>query len=156
MRGAKTGLASDLPDSPLLVFINSRSGGRAGSRLVEVLYHAIGHSQVIHNRDQRGNLESNQIFPRCGIRACICRHMVASWCHRSPFSSCQKLRKRVEDRRHTAGGALPLVTIHLLPAALGIRPAGPPAGPIPQRIWHTLDAADSVSRQLFWLKAPCP
>ncbi len=62
MRGAKTGLASELPDSPLLVFINSRSGGRAGSRLAEVLYHAIGHSQVIHNRDQRGNLENNQIF----------------------------------------------------------------------------------------------
>ena len=35
-----------LPDSPLLVFINSRSGGRAGTRLAEVLCHAIGHSQV--------------------------------------------------------------------------------------------------------------
>lgn len=46
LRGTKQFLGSALPDSPLLVFINSRSGGRAGTRLAEVLCHAIGHSQV--------------------------------------------------------------------------------------------------------------
>ena len=46
LRGTKQFLGSPLPDSPLLVFINSRSGGRAGTRLAEVLCHAIGHSQV--------------------------------------------------------------------------------------------------------------
>lgn len=46
LKGTKQFLGSALPDSPLLVFINSRSGGRAGARLTEVLCHAIGHSQV--------------------------------------------------------------------------------------------------------------
>lgn len=46
LKGTKQFLGSALPDSPLLVFINSRSGSRAGARLAEVLCHAIGHSQV--------------------------------------------------------------------------------------------------------------
>lgn len=46
MTGTKAFLGPDLPDAPLLVFINSRSGGRAGPRLKEVLCHALGHSQV--------------------------------------------------------------------------------------------------------------
>lgn len=46
MTGTKEFLGPDLPDAPLLVFINSRSGGRAGPRLKEVLCHALGHTQV--------------------------------------------------------------------------------------------------------------
>ena len=37
---------SPLPDAPLIVFINSRSGGRAGVRLTQVLCHAVGSAQV--------------------------------------------------------------------------------------------------------------
>ena len=36
----------EVAEAPLIVFINSRSGGRAGPKLTEVLYHALGHSQV--------------------------------------------------------------------------------------------------------------
>ena len=46
MEGAKQWLGSAVPEAPLLVFINSRSGGRAGPRLAEVLCHAVGQSQV--------------------------------------------------------------------------------------------------------------
>lgn len=39
-------LAPELPEAPLIVFINSKSGGRAGPKLTEVLYHTLGHAQV--------------------------------------------------------------------------------------------------------------
>ena len=35
-----------LPEAPLIVFINSRSGGRVGPALTEVLYRALGHDQA--------------------------------------------------------------------------------------------------------------
>ena len=35
-----------LPEAPLIVFINSRSGGHAGPRLTEVLCRALGQAQV--------------------------------------------------------------------------------------------------------------
>ena len=35
-----------LPEAPLIVFINSRSGGRAGPRLTEVLCRALGQAQA--------------------------------------------------------------------------------------------------------------
>ena len=39
-------LAPELPEAPLIVFINSKSGGHAGPQLTEVLYHTLGHAQV--------------------------------------------------------------------------------------------------------------
>ena len=39
-------LAPELPEAPLIVFINSKSGGHAGPELTEVLYHTLGHAQV--------------------------------------------------------------------------------------------------------------
>ncbi len=44
--GTKAKLGAELPDAPLVVFINSRSGGRAGARLTQVLCHVIGHVQA--------------------------------------------------------------------------------------------------------------
>ena len=44
--GTKAKLGAELPDAPLMVFINSRSGGRAGARLTQVLCHVIGHVQA--------------------------------------------------------------------------------------------------------------
>lgn len=44
--GTKSKMGAELPDAPLVVFINSRSGGRAGARLTQVLCHVIGHVQA--------------------------------------------------------------------------------------------------------------
>ena len=44
--GTKSQMGAELPDAPLIVFINSRSGGRAGARLMQVLCHVIGHVQA--------------------------------------------------------------------------------------------------------------
>lgn len=46
MRATKKLPVAQLPDAPLIVFINSRSGGRAGARLTQVLCHALGVAQV--------------------------------------------------------------------------------------------------------------
>ena len=46
LRDTKRFVVPDLPEAPLIVFINSRSGGRAGPALTETLFHALGHSQV--------------------------------------------------------------------------------------------------------------
>ena len=37
-----------VPEAPLIVFINSRSGGHAGPRLTETLCRALGQAQVLH------------------------------------------------------------------------------------------------------------
>lgn len=39
-------LAPELPEAPLIVFINSKSGGHAGPKLTETLYRTLGHAQV--------------------------------------------------------------------------------------------------------------
>ena len=46
MRATKKLEVARLPEAPLIVFINSRSGGRAGARLTQVLCHALGVAQV--------------------------------------------------------------------------------------------------------------
>ncbi len=46
LANTKKFLAPELPEAPLIVFINSKSGGRAGPKLTEVLYHTLGHAQV--------------------------------------------------------------------------------------------------------------
>lgn len=51
--GTKKFLDREIPDAPLIVFINSRSGGRAGPRLKEVLCRTIGRDQVYDLHDCR-------------------------------------------------------------------------------------------------------
>lgn len=46
LRNTKKFVGHEVPEAPLIVFINSRSGGRAGPALTETLFHALGHSQV--------------------------------------------------------------------------------------------------------------
>ena len=46
LAGTKKFTAPDITEAPLIVFINSRSGGRAGPKLTEILYQSLGHSQV--------------------------------------------------------------------------------------------------------------
>lgn len=53
LRDTKKFVVPDLPEAPLIVFINSRSGGRAGPALTETLFHALGHSQVYDLREYR-------------------------------------------------------------------------------------------------------
>ena len=38
--------APELPEAPLIAFINSRSGGRAGPKLTDILYRTLGHAQA--------------------------------------------------------------------------------------------------------------
>jgi hypothetical protein len=47
LKDTKKFTAPELPEAPLIVFINSKSGGRAGPKLTETLYRAIGHAQVM-------------------------------------------------------------------------------------------------------------
>ena len=46
LANTKKFLAPELPEAPFIVFINSKSGGRAGAQLTEVLYHTLGHAQA--------------------------------------------------------------------------------------------------------------
>ena len=46
LQGTKPFIHPDQAEAPLIVFINSRSGGRAGASLTETLYQTLGHSQV--------------------------------------------------------------------------------------------------------------
>ena len=41
--------APEVTEAPLIVFINSKSGGRVGPALTEVLYQSLGHAQVSRN-----------------------------------------------------------------------------------------------------------
>lgn len=45
--GTKKFLPPDVTEAPLVVFINSRSGGRAGPKLTQILYQSLGHAQVL-------------------------------------------------------------------------------------------------------------
>ncbi|CAL8467982.1 g7520 [Coccomyxa elongata] len=53
LANTKKFLAPELPEAPLIVFINSKSGGRAGPKLTEVLYHTLGHAQVYDLHEYR-------------------------------------------------------------------------------------------------------
>lgn len=46
LAGTKKFTAPEVSEAPLIVFINSRSGGHAGPKLTEVLYQSLGHAQV--------------------------------------------------------------------------------------------------------------
>lgn len=45
--GTKTFIGPDVADTPLIVFINAKSGGRVGPRLLTVLFKALGQAQVV-------------------------------------------------------------------------------------------------------------
>lgn len=49
-----------LPQVPLVVLINSRSGGHAGPQLTSALRRAIGHSQVLHPLYKRASQQPVQ------------------------------------------------------------------------------------------------
>ncbi|KAK9840512.1 hypothetical protein WJX84_002557 [Apatococcus fuscideae] len=53
LQGTKPFIHPDQPEAPLIVFINSRSGGRAGATLTETLYQTLGHSQVFDLAEHR-------------------------------------------------------------------------------------------------------
>ena len=37
----------DMPETPLIAFVNSRSGGQVGQKILEVFSHNIGYTQVV-------------------------------------------------------------------------------------------------------------
>ena len=45
--GTKKYIDTTLPAAPLIVFINSKSGGHVGPRLMNVLYRSLGQAQVV-------------------------------------------------------------------------------------------------------------
>ena len=47
LAGCKGIHAVDIPETPLIAFVNSRSGGRAGEEIMGVLSRSIGHTQVV-------------------------------------------------------------------------------------------------------------
>ncbi|KAK9835245.1 hypothetical protein WJX81_008484 [Elliptochloris bilobata] len=54
--------APELPEAPLIAFINSRSGGRAGPKLAEILYRTLGHAQVFDLNEYRPGPVLRQIW----------------------------------------------------------------------------------------------
>lgn len=52
LRGTKKEVDYDLEETPLVVFINARSGGRVGPQLANKLAKALGRSQVQHKAVQ--------------------------------------------------------------------------------------------------------
>ncbi|KAK9817059.1 hypothetical protein WJX72_008941 [[Myrmecia] bisecta] len=62
LTGTKKYIVPEHPEAPLIVFINSRSGGRAGPALTEVLYHALGHAQVFDLQEYRPGPVLTQIW----------------------------------------------------------------------------------------------
>lgn len=46
LAGTKTFIAPDEPEAPMIVFINSKSGGHAGPKLTEALFQSLGNAQV--------------------------------------------------------------------------------------------------------------
>ncbi|KAL4424008.1 hypothetical protein ABPG75_001309 [Micractinium tetrahymenae] len=51
--GTKTFIGPDVADTPLIVFINAKSGGRVGPRLLTVLFKALGQAQVFDLAESR-------------------------------------------------------------------------------------------------------
>lgn len=53
LKGTKNSLQYDVSESPLIAFINARSGGRLGPELLDSLYRALGNPQVYDVLDDR-------------------------------------------------------------------------------------------------------
>ena len=74
--------APEVPEAPMIVFINSRSGGRAGAKLTETLYRTLGHAQVSTNcgivsvkMHMPGHLWSASLLSRLLCWACFMVHV---------------------------------------------------------------------------------
>lgn len=50
-------------DTPLVVFINAKSGGRVGPRLLTVLFRSLGSAQVVRRRGAMGAVEGAMGIP---------------------------------------------------------------------------------------------
>ena len=95
--GTKSKLGAELPDAPLVVFINSRSGGRAGARLTQVLCHVIGHAQA------------RPLYPRdSGLREGLSRNVLALGSMRK---SSQELFKQNIEESHCLRSMVPAVSV---------------------------------------------
>lgn len=55
MVGTKKYVGPGVADTPLICFINAKSGGRVGPRLLTVLFRSLGQAQVV--RARRGRRE---------------------------------------------------------------------------------------------------
>ena len=47
LEGTKQYVGPQLPDTPLIAFINAKSGGRVGPSLASILYRSLGQNQVV-------------------------------------------------------------------------------------------------------------
>jgi hypothetical protein len=47
LEGTKKYVGPRRPDTPLIAFINAKSGGRVGPSLASILYRSLGQSQVV-------------------------------------------------------------------------------------------------------------
>jgi len=45
--GTRKYVPNDMPETPLIAFINAKSGGNVGPRLAEILYRSLGKTQVV-------------------------------------------------------------------------------------------------------------
>ena len=56
--GTKRYVGPGMADTPLVVFINAKSGGRVGPRLLTVLFRSLGSAQVVRllGRGSNGNV----------------------------------------------------------------------------------------------------
>eukprot|EP00210_Caulerpa_lentillifera_P000787 g762.t1 len=88
LRGTKNSVEYDVSESPLIAFINARSGGRMGRELVESLFRALGNPQVydvledrpdkvlrriwenLEDMEKSGNPRAQEIKKKFKIAAC--------------------------------------------------------------------------------------
>lgn len=69
LRGIKEGV-DVLPDTPLLVFINAKSGGRSGPELALALTRAVGRAQVLQQQNEQHPGAASLHSRMCGAELC--------------------------------------------------------------------------------------
>ena len=94
--GSKKFVGAGVADTPLIVFINAKSGGRVGPRLLTVLFKSLGQAQVVGGgggglaRLRRGDVGSGQQRGRAAA-ALPAQHCSPPRSHRHPPSSASPL-----------------------------------------------------------------